>query len=138
MKNVDEEVLKEVVDFFLGLELKNLQELKNSCNDLQKIQNLKPKDPRYSNFGNGHIEEEGNENGASFLLKKAIKEILSKKIIPIVEKQERQERIFAICDELKKMAGKSEEEVYKYLNGEVFICRNRDVFTTDDMQLIEK
>ncbi len=33
------------------------------------------------------------------------------------------------------MAGKSEEEVYKYLNGEVFICRNRDVFTTDDMQL---
>ena len=52
MKNVDEEVLKEVVDFFLGLELKNLQEL-------------------------------------------------------------------------KKMAGKSEEEVYKYLNGEVFICCNR-------------
>ena len=102
MKNVDEEVLKEVVDFFLGLELKNLQELKNSCNDLQKIQNLKPKDPRYSNFGNGHIEEEGNENGASFLLKKAIKEILSKKIIPIVEKQERQERIFAICKESYK------------------------------------
>ena len=138
MQNVDGGVLKEVVDFFLGLELENLQELKDSCNDLQEIQNRKPRDLRYSNFGTGYIEEEGNKNGASFLLKKDIKEILSKKIIPIVEKQENIKRIFAICDELEKMAGKSEEEVYKYLNGEVFICCNRDVFTTDDMQLIEK
>jgi len=38
MQNVDGGVLKEVVDFFLGLELENLQELKDSCNDLQEIQ----------------------------------------------------------------------------------------------------
>jgi hypothetical protein len=63
---------------------------------------------------------------------------LSTKIIPIVEKQENTKRIFAVCDKLKEKAGKGEDEVYRYLHGEVFICRNRDVFTTDDMQLIEK
>ena len=135
MQDADEVVLKEVVTFFLGLELENLQELKDRCNQLQAIQNEKPNDKRYSDFGTGYIQEEGNENGTSFLLKKDIREILSKKIIPIVEKPL---RILTICEKLEDLAMKheAEEDIYRYLNGEVFTCRNSDVFTIDDMRFI--
>jgi len=123
MENTDETVLQEVVDFFLGLGLEDLKKLKTFCDDLQSVNKIRQEQPGYG-------------DGLILLWKQGVRQILSTKIIPIVEKQEGIKRIFAICDELKEKAGKGEEEVYKYLNG-FFICRG-GAFTTDDMQLIEK